>query len=157
MPILIIKTSWGGKSLHTDFRPPNAGPYVFDETQLASFQKQGKDIPVIKAAKEKETGVYYRLMLDHVKKVLGDIKCVVPEYDPRRRATKSRASRGSRDGTTWWTPGTYPNRDKPGRLRCLQHGDGSLHPRCAAGFDSVRDTIAAIEASTDTPELIRIK
>ncbi len=26
-PILIIKTSWGGKSLHYDFRPPSAGPY----------------------------------------------------------------------------------------------------------------------------------
>ena len=25
-PILIIKTSWGGRSLHTDFRPPSAGP-----------------------------------------------------------------------------------------------------------------------------------
>ena len=25
-PILIIKTAWGGKSLHTDFRPPSAGP-----------------------------------------------------------------------------------------------------------------------------------
>jgi len=25
-PILIIKTAWGGKSLHTDFRPPGAGP-----------------------------------------------------------------------------------------------------------------------------------
>jgi len=26
-PILIIKTSWGGKSLHYDYRPPSAGPY----------------------------------------------------------------------------------------------------------------------------------
>jgi alpha-galactosidase len=26
-PILIIKTAWGGKSLHYDFRPPSAGPY----------------------------------------------------------------------------------------------------------------------------------
>ena len=25
-PILLIKTSWGGRSLHTDFRPPSAGP-----------------------------------------------------------------------------------------------------------------------------------
>ena len=33
-PILLIKTSWGGKSLHTDFRPPSAGPYVFEPTQL---------------------------------------------------------------------------------------------------------------------------
>lgn len=27
-PVLIIKTAWGGRSLHTDFRPPSAGPYV---------------------------------------------------------------------------------------------------------------------------------
>ena len=26
-PVLIIKTSWGGRSLNTDFRPPGAGPY----------------------------------------------------------------------------------------------------------------------------------
>ena len=25
-PVLIIKTAWGGRSLHTDFRPPIAGP-----------------------------------------------------------------------------------------------------------------------------------
>ena len=25
-PVLIIKTAWGGKSLHTDFRPRNSGP-----------------------------------------------------------------------------------------------------------------------------------
>lgn len=27
-PILIIKTAWGGKSLHTDFRPPGGGMRV---------------------------------------------------------------------------------------------------------------------------------
>lgn len=33
-PVLIIKAAWGGKSLHTDFRPPSAGPYVMPkETQ----------------------------------------------------------------------------------------------------------------------------
>ena len=30
-PILVIKTAWGGKSLNTDFRPPSAGPYEFNE------------------------------------------------------------------------------------------------------------------------------
>jgi alpha-galactosidase len=34
-PILIIKTAWGGKSLHYDFRPPSAGPY-----QLTAGQKE---------------------------------------------------------------------------------------------------------------------
>jgi hypothetical protein len=30
-PILIIKTAWGGRSLHTDFRPPSAGPFPWSE------------------------------------------------------------------------------------------------------------------------------
>lgn len=112
-PILLIKTSWGGKSINTDFRPPSAGPYVFNDTQLAQFQKQGKDLAAIKAAKEKETGVYYRLMIEHVKKVLGDLKRVVPDYN---------ASQGYElAGFAWfqgWNDmvdqGTYPTRDKPG-------------------------------------------
>ena len=112
-PILLIKTAWGGKSLNTDFRPPSAGPYVFNETQLAAFQKQGKDLAAIKAEKEKETGVYYRLMVEHVKKVLGDIKRVVPDYDAAQGYELA--------GFVWfqgWNDmvdgGTYPNRDKPG-------------------------------------------
>jgi len=112
-PILLIKTSWGGRRINTDFRPPSAGPYVFNETQLATMQKQGKDIAALKAAKEKETGVYYRLMIEHVKKVLADIKRVVPSYD---------ASQGYElAGFAWfqgWNDmvdnGTYPTRDKPG-------------------------------------------
>jgi hypothetical protein len=112
-PILLIKTSWGGKSLNTDFRPPSAGPYVFNETQLAQFQKQGKDIAAIKAAKEKETGVYYGIMIEHVKRVLADIKRVVPDYDAVQGCELA--------GFAWfqgWNDmvdtGTYPNRDKAG-------------------------------------------
>ena len=33
-PILIIKTSWGGKDLHTDFRPPIAGPFVWSDFEF---------------------------------------------------------------------------------------------------------------------------
>jgi alpha-galactosidase len=112
-PILLIKTSWGGKSLNTDFRPPSAGPYVFNEPQLAAFQKQGKDLAAIKAAKERETGVYYRLMIEHVKTVLADIKRVVPDYDAAQSYELA--------GFAWvqgWNDmvdsGTYPNRDKAG-------------------------------------------
>ena len=83
-PILIIKTAWGGKSLNTDFRPPSAGPYEFNEAQLEGFAKQDKDVEAIKADKEKATGHYYRLMIDHVKKVLADIKRVDPGYDPQQ-------------------------------------------------------------------------
>ena len=80
-PILLIKTSWGGKSLNTDFRPPSAGPYGFNETQLAAFQEQVKDVAAVQAEKAAATGVSYRLMVGHVKMVLADIKRVVPGYD----------------------------------------------------------------------------
>lgn len=112
-PILLIKTSWGGKSLNTDFRPPSAGPYQFNETQLAQFQKQGKDIAALKAAKEKETGAYYRLMIEHVKMVLANPKRVCPDYDPAQGYELA--------GFLWlqgWNdmvdPGVYPRRDQPG-------------------------------------------
>jgi len=112
-PILLIKTSWGGKSLNTDFRSPSAGPYVFNETQLAAFQKQNKDVVAMKAEKAKATGVSYRLMVEHVKMVLGDIKRLVPGYD---------AAQGYELAGFAWFQGwndmvdgsTYPQRDKPG-------------------------------------------
>ena len=80
-PILIIKTSWGGRSLHTDFRPPGAGPYVWSDYELAQCKRRGDDLEKIKADKVKDTGLFYRHMIEHVRKVLGDIKRVVPEYD----------------------------------------------------------------------------
>lgn len=112
-PILIIKTAWGGKSLHTDFRPPSAGPYPMPREQLAALEKQGKDVAAFRAEKEKATGVYYRLMIDHVKAVLSDLPRVVPGY---------RAEQGYElSGFVWfqgWNDmvdsGAYPNRDKSG-------------------------------------------
>ncbi|MCA9211962.1 MAG: hypothetical protein KDB27_02765, partial [Planctomycetales bacterium] len=85
-PVLIIKTAWGGKSLHTDFRPPSAGPYVLSEWQKENYPKQEghgipKDFEKWKADKIRETGVYYRLMIEHVKRVLADPKRVCPDYD----------------------------------------------------------------------------
>jgi alpha-galactosidase len=111
-PILIIKTAWGGKSLHTDFRPPSAGAYEFGEKQLAQFKKQGKDIEKIKADKVAATGHYYRLMMEHVKSVLGDIKRVYPKYNAKRGYELA--------GFVWfqgWNDmvdrGVYPTRDRP--------------------------------------------
>lgn len=112
-PILIIKTAWGGKSLHTDFRSPSAGPYPIPPEQLASLEKQGKDVAAFRQEKEKATGAYYRLMIDHVRTVLADIPRVVPGY---------RAEQGYElSGFVWfqgWNDmvdsGAYPNRDKPG-------------------------------------------
>lgn len=86
-PVLIIKTAWGGKSLHTDFRSPGAGPYVLSDWQRENYPKQGghgipKDFEQWKADKIRDTGVYYRLMIEHVKRVLADPKRVCPVYDP---------------------------------------------------------------------------
>ena len=38
-PILIIKTAWGGKSLHTGFRPPSAGPQPLNDFIKARIKK----------------------------------------------------------------------------------------------------------------------
>jgi hypothetical protein len=112
-PILIIKTAWGGKSINTDFRPPSADPFEFREEQLKQFVEKGKDVEKIKADKAKATGHYYRLMTEHVKKVLGDIKRVYPDYDPTQGYELA--------GFVWfqgWNDmvdgGTYPSRGKPG-------------------------------------------
>lgn len=112
-PILLIKTSWGGKSLNTDFRSPSAGPYVFSAAQRADLEKKGKDFAVINAEKEKATGVYYRLMIEHVQRVLSDIKRVVPTYDTTQGYQLA--------GFVWfqgWNDmvdsSTYPARDQPG-------------------------------------------
>lgn len=122
-PVLIIKTAWGGKSLHTDFRPPSAGPYLFTDAQLTNFRKQGKDIEAMKAEKAKETGVYYRLMIEHVKHVLADIKRVCPAYDEKQGYEIA--------GFAWlqgWNDlvdgGVYPNRHQ------------------TAGYDAYSDAMA---------------
>lgn len=121
-PILIIKTSWGGRSLHTDFRPPSAGPFVLaKETQeLWNKYPQGahgipkaEDRPKFYADKAAATGVYYREMIAHTKKVLQDIKRVVPDYDEKQGYELA--------GFVWFQGfndyvgfSEYPNRDKPG-------------------------------------------
>jgi hypothetical protein len=77
-PILIIKTAWGGQSLHTDFRSPSSGPYIPSEDDIkrerfATAEKQ--------AALKAKTGARYRQMIEHVRFVLKDVKRVYPGYD----------------------------------------------------------------------------
>jgi hypothetical protein len=112
-PILIIKTAWGGKSLHTDFRPPSAGPYEFNEAQLAGFEKQGKDLDAIRAEKAEATGRYYRLMIEHVKHVLADINGSFPTTIPSKAMNWPVLS-GSRAGTTWSMARLSPSRQTGG-------------------------------------------
>jgi len=119
-PVLIIKTAWGGKSLHTDFRPPSAGPYELNDYQRKLYYGPPghgvpKDMTQWLAGKKKETGRYYRLMVEHVKRVLADPKRVCPAYD---------AARGYEIAGFVWLQGfndmvdghTYPDRGKPGRF-----------------------------------------
>jgi len=73
-PILIIKSSWGGKSLNYDFRPPSAGLYELDAKQKAS----GKADEI-----KENAGRFYRLMNEQVRKVLKDLKTYHPAYDAR--------------------------------------------------------------------------
>jgi hypothetical protein len=121
-PVLIIKTSWGGRSLHTDFRPPSAGPFVMakETKELWDKHPQGahgipklEDRPKFYADKAAATGVYYREMIAHVKKVLKDIKRVVPDYDESQGYELA--------GFVWFQGfndyvdgGVYPNQQKPG-------------------------------------------
>lgn len=121
-PVLLIKTSWGGRSLHTDFRPPSAGPFVLAKETQELWDKHPKgahgipkaeDRPKWNADKAAATGVYYREMIAHTKKVLKDIKRVVPDYDEKQGYELA--------GFVWFQGfndyvgfSEYPNREKPG-------------------------------------------
>jgi alpha-galactosidase len=113
-PILIIKTAWSGRNLNTEFRPPGAGPYQFNETQLEDMKKGGVDIGKMKEEKAKASGVFYRMMIEHVKKVLADPKRVCPAYDEKQ---------GYEIAGFVWFQGwndmcdstTYPERGQPDR------------------------------------------
>jgi len=87
-PILLIKTAWGGKNLHTQFRPPSAEP-------------------------EKGAGEYYQKMMTEAKAALSNIKKVYPDYNEKAGYTIDgfvwfQGFNDMIDGKT------YPNRDKAG-------------------------------------------
>lgn len=132
-PILIIKTAWGGRSLNTEFRPPSAGPYKLPKAIQDEWDKhpQGAHgIPKLEDRKgwqdkkDAASGVFYRMMVEHVKKVLADPKRVCPAYDPKEGYELAgfvwlQGFNDLVDGTT------YPGPDKPGRFdeysRLLAH------------------------------------
>jgi len=112
-PILIIKTSWGGRSLHTDFRPPSAGPEQVNAFTLDQWKKRKLDVEKETEKLHKNGGAFYRNMIDHVRKVLGDIQRVVPDYDPEQGYELAGFVwfQGFNDYVDGWT---YPERHKPG-------------------------------------------
>jgi len=122
-PIIIIKTAWGGRSLNTEFRPPSAGQYKLPKQIQEVWDKypQGahgvpklEDRKKWQADKDAASGVFYRMMIEHVKKVLADPKRVCPEYD---------AKDGYELAGFVWLQGfndlvdgtTYPGPDQPGK------------------------------------------
>lgn len=123
-PILIIKTAWGGRSLNTEFRPPSAGPYklpkvIQDEGDKHPQGAHGipklEDRKAWQEKKDADAGVFYRMMVEHVKKVLADPKRVCPAYDPKEAYELA---------GLFWLQGfndlvggmTYPGPDEPGRF-----------------------------------------
>jgi alpha-galactosidase len=119
-PVLIIKTAWGGRSLHTEFRPPGAGPYELNDHQKKLYYGPPghgvpKDMDEWLADKKRETGRFYRYMVEHVKHVLADPERVCPDYDP--------AAGYEIAGFVWFQgfndmvdSHTYPDRGKPERF-----------------------------------------
>ena len=118
-PVLIIKTAWGGKSLHTDFRPPSAGPYELNDFQKKLYYgPKGHGVPedmhAWLAEKQRDTGHCYRLMIEHVRHVLADIERVCPAYE----------GQGYELAGFVWLQGwndmvdghTYPDRGNPDRF-----------------------------------------
>jgi alpha-galactosidase len=119
-PVVIIKTAWGGRSLHTEFRPPSAGPYELNAYQKKLYygpKQHGVPENTEKWLEQKklETGVFYRMMIEHVQKTLKDLKHVYPDY---------KEDQGYELAGFVWLQGfndmvdshTYPDRGKPGRF-----------------------------------------
>ncbi|MCY3013821.1 MAG: hypothetical protein NT171_03825 [Planctomycetota bacterium] len=132
-PILIIKTAWGGRSLNTEFRPPSAGQYKLPKEIQELWDKhpqgahgipQAEDRKKWQDDKDAASGVFYRMMIEHVKKVLADPKRVCPEYDEQAGYEVAgfvwlQGFNDLVDGTT------YPGPDQPGKYaeysRLLAH------------------------------------
>jgi alpha-galactosidase len=72
-PILLIKASWGGKSLNYDFRPPSAGPYALNDKEK---EKNNSD------EIQRKAGQSYRDMNKAVHEILDNMKENHPAYEP---------------------------------------------------------------------------
>ena len=128
-PILIIKTAWGGRSLNTEFRPPSAGPYKLPKEIQDVWDQHPKGahgVPKLEERKKWQddkdaaSGVFYRMMVEHVKKVLADPKRVCAEYDEKSGYEVAgfvwlQGFNDLVDGTT------YPNQDYDEYSRLLAH------------------------------------
>ena len=111
---------------------------MWSDYELTQCKKRGDDMEKDKADKIKATGVYYRLMIEHVRKVLADIKRVVPEYDPKQGYELAGFVwfQGFNDLVSDWT---YDKPDEARRVRHVRATAGAVHPRCAQGSVGAED------------------
>lgn len=72
-PVLIIKTSWGGRSVAVDFRPPSSG--------LGKFTRRDKKTKELVPLEAEQYGATYRDMIRIVYETLADLKSHDPRYD----------------------------------------------------------------------------
>lgn len=70
--VLLIETSWGGRSLAVDFRPPSSGK-IPDSFGKRLQERVKKDPKIV--------GKNYREMLAHIRDVLKNLKKHFPDYD----------------------------------------------------------------------------
>ncbi|MEM7262549.1 MAG: sialate O-acetylesterase, partial [Planctomycetota bacterium] len=134
-PVLLIKTAWGGKSLHTDFRPPSMGAYELSERERENLKKRGKDPDAEAEARRLQSGEFYRRTIAQVKRVLADPSRVCPAYDPKAGYELQ--------GFVWFqgwndlvASDVYPERGKPGGY--------DRYSECLAAF--IRDVRNALDA-----------
>ncbi|UCD53340.1 MAG: hypothetical protein JSW27_11960 [Phycisphaerales bacterium] len=71
-PVLIIKYAVGGRAIALEFRPPSSGP-IDPCTIPEKLREQIED-------GRKTPGSEYRLMMTHIKSVLGNLQASVPPY-----------------------------------------------------------------------------
>ena len=70
-PVLLVKCSWGGKSLAIDFRPPSAGKPTFElNPRLAKTLEETPET----------LGFYYRKTIEHYKDVMAKKDNLFPQY-----------------------------------------------------------------------------
>ncbi len=72
VPVLLIKTAWGGRDVYCDFRSPSAGDPSDGEWAVVDKQRaEGRD---------RENGATYRQMVAEIRACLANIADVVPGY-----------------------------------------------------------------------------
>ena len=129
-PILLIKILGAAKPEHGfPVAERNGFGNPVQRQQIENFKKRNKDVAAERKARAERTGVYYRLMLEHIRKVLVDIQRVYPAYDAKAGYELAGFVWPFRDGDM--VDGDTSHARTAGQLRCVQQKSRALHSRCA--------------------------